>query len=208
MRNVECMGNIYGDAGVPWQVCNWSWSHACVGYALDRGSYCGFVSDVRRIRSEARPSVRVWHKRASNVHWSVFLGAGLAQACVGYAPGRAARCGFGTNVRRMCIEACPRCLFDVSVRHMCIGACVRCLFGAYSRRIRTEAGNRLSACRHRFNRRGSQRAHLSRRPRNWPPRPITRLSRQSPLTETLLSITSDRGGHVHKETVSRNTIWT
>ncbi|OZG59047.1 hypothetical protein BTIS_0200 [Bifidobacterium tissieri] len=150
-------------------------SRMSVGYAVKHALRCGFA--IHGCRIEARPLLRVRLTRASNAHRSVSLTAGLSQTCVEYAARSAARCGFASRVRRMGTAACLRCLSDVFVRHliteqslgclsdarmrhMSIGAYVRCLFGAYVRRIRTEAGSRLSPCRHCFDRHGSQREPL------------------------------------------------
>ncbi|OZG58426.1 hypothetical protein BTIS_0795 [Bifidobacterium tissieri] len=165
-------------------------SRMSVGYAVKHAPRCGFVAYGCRIRTE------------------VSLSAGSSQACVEQAPRSAARCGFGTNVRRTSTGACPRCLFDVSVRHMCSGACARCLFGACVRRIRTEAGSRLVACRHRFDRRGSQRETLPAGITTGGSQNQSHTCRGNPHLPRRSCRSPAIRGYAHKETVSRNAVWT
>ena len=60
-------------------------SRMSVGYAVKHALRCGFGTSVRRMCTGACSLARVWHKRASDTHLGVRLGAGLAQTCVGCA---------------------------------------------------------------------------------------------------------------------------
>lgn len=94
------------------------------------------VTCVRRIRTGSGFQLRVCLTFVTNPQRSTPFGAGLSHMDAGYALKRVPRCGFVSRVRRMCTESCLQCLFD---------ACVR--------RIRTEAGDCLSICRHCFDQR-------------------------------------------------------
>lgn len=76
------------------------------------------------------------HMRATDTHRIGFPTAGLPHVCDEPAAKYALRCGFVAYGCRIRTEACLQCLFD---------ACVR--------RIRTEAGDCLSICRHCFDQR-------------------------------------------------------